>query len=780
MKKHPLFQPKTLVHLVSLAMLSLAGSYAMAQSAAPVDLGSIGATTAAGAYRSEDAIKGTASAIAPTQSSLFATQPQSIITREFMDLSVAPTAEYSRIVNIAPSLSGDSANGPGLSETKTTLRGFSDDQYNITFDGIPWGDTNNPAHHSTSFFPASTIGGAVVERGPGNASNLGYATFGGSINLSSKKPSQEQVTSVFSSFGSWNTRLYGVAYESGRLANYGDATLQLNYQTLESDGYLSNSSVKSQNYTLKFERPVGDASLLTVFASANHINYAQPDSNKGATLTQIAAFGKNFQLNNDPTSMNYAGFNATTKDTDFNYIRLRSELGNGWQTDNQAYTYAYNNQTKSSTDPTWTGTTPAASDPRRTAPAGTWVKASSVLLNGDIPGIDKQNQYRVIGDIFKATKKMDAGLARVGLWYETSSTDRHQYDIDMTTGAYNRIEGTAANGAFLPGTNRPIDSVLFDQQSKIKSTQPFAEFEWAAAPGMTVTPGLKYANITRSVSAAVESTTRVAHDASLTYSATLPFLTINQQLNPGLAMYAQYAKGMQIPDLKTFYIADVSKNSTEPQKSTNYQVGIVGKSDRMTWDADLYRIDFTNKLVTNNLTGVDAGFVNIGGARYQGVEAQMAYLIGAGFSAYANGSVNSAKANDTGMQIANAPTMTAALGGLFNQGPWASSLIYKVTGAARQKDFDATKAAINGTPYYDYYNAQAYGNLDLGLAYTVPNAGSFAKKLKLQLNVFNLLNSQKVTAIANSPVKANASLLQYDTYIYQATRSLQVSLKADF
>ncbi len=755
-------------------MLSLAGSYAMAQTAAPVDLGSIGATTAAGAYRSEDAIKGTASAIAPTQASLQATQPQSIITREFIDLSAAPTSDYANIVMVAPSLSGSSANGPGLSETKITMRGFTDDQYNITFDGIPWGDSNNPAHHSTAFFPASAIGGAVVERGPGNASNVGYATFGGSINLFSKKPSSEQVTSVFSSFGTWNTRLYGVGYESGRMANNGDATLQLGYQKLSSDGYLSSSPIKSENFTLKYERPVGDASLLTVFSSINHIDYWQPDSNKGPTLTQSAAFGKNFQLNNDPTSMNYAGFNKTTKNTDFDYIRLRSDLGNGWKTDNQAYTYAYNNQTMSSADPTWTGTVGTAADPRKTTVNGT----RTVVLNGDIPGIDKLNSYRAVGDIFKATKQMDAGLARVGLWYETVSSDRHTYDMDLTTGTYNRIETTGVG--FLPGTNVPMDSVLYDQQSKIRTTQPFAEFEWAAAPGTTVTPGMKYASMTRSVSAAVEATTRTPHEASLTYNAALPFLTLNQQLNPGLAMYAQYAKGMQIPDLKTFYVTNVTKNSTEPQKSTNYQVGIVGKSDRMTWDADLYRIDFTNKMVANGLSGADAGFVNIGGARYQGVEGQMAYLLGAGFSAFANGSVNSAKANDTGMQIALAPTMTAGLGGLYNQGPWASSLVYKVTGASRQKDFDATKAAINGVPYYDYYNAQSYSNVDFGMAYTIANAGTFAKKLKLQLNVFNLLNSQKVTAIANSPVKANASLLAYDTYIYQAPRSLQVSLKADF
>src|SRR5437763_1811561 len=84
------------------------------------------------AYRNGEAA-GAATTVAPTQASLQATQPQSAITREFIELSVAPTAEYSRIVNIAPSLSGDSANGPGLSETKTTMRGFSDDQYNITF-----------------------------------------------------------------------------------------------------------------------------------------------------------------------------------------------------------------------------------------------------------------------------------------------------------------------------------------------------------------------------------------------------------------------------------------------------------------------------------------------------------------------------------------------------------------------------------------------------------------------------------------------------------------------
>ena len=772
------FKPHPLTMLVALALVSVsAAPRALAQSAAAVavELDTVNVTTAAGAYRPKEAAKGSASAVAPTQASLLATQPQSIITREFIDLSVAPTAEYSRIVNIAPSLSGDSANGPGLSETKTTLRGFKDDQYNITFDGIPWGDTNNPAHHSTSFFPAAVIGGASVERGPGKASDMGFATFGGSINLFSKKPSVDPVFSVFSSFGTWNTRLYGVAFESGRLAQFGDATVQLNYQQEKSDGYLSFSPIKSNNLSLKIEKPVGDSSVLTFFTSVNKTVYAQPDSNKGATLTQIARFGQNFQLDNDPTSMNYQGFNHTTKHTDFSYLRLRSELGGGWDIDNQLYSYAYNNQTTSSTDPTFTGTTPVGTDPRRTAPAGSYVTASKVVLNGNIAGIDKQNKYRVYGNIFKASKQLDAGLVRAGFWYEASSSERHQYDVDLTTGAYNRIEGTAANASFLNGTNRPIDSVLFDQQSKIRTLQPFAEFEWKPTASTTVTPGVKFVNITRSVSAQVQQTSRELNArASVDYKSTLPFLTLNQQLNSGLSVYAQYAKGFQIPDLNTFYLANPSQNSNVPQKSTNYQTGIVGKTDQFTWDADLYRIEFTNKLVSNNLPGAQAAYVNIGGATYQGIEAQGAYVVGSGFSVYANGSYNSARAADTGMQIAGAPKYTAALGGLYSAGPWAGSLIYKRTGAIGQKDFDASKAAINGTPYVDYYQAPAYGNLDLGVSYTFKNPTPYTKAVKLQFNVFNLANSHTVTAISTGKT------LPFDTYIYQAPRSLFASLKADF
>jgi iron complex outermembrane receptor protein len=226
------------------------------------------------------------------------------------------------------------------------------------------------------------------------------------------------------------------------------------------------------------------------------------------------------------------------------------------------------------------------------------------------------------------------------------------------------------------------------------------------------------------------------------------------------------------------YVANPSVNSTDPQKSTNYQLGIVSRSDRLTWDADVYRIDFTNKLQSNNLPGNDAGFVNIGGATYQGVEGQMTYVVGGGLSAYVNGSINRATSNTTGLQITGAPEYTAALGALYSDGGWSGSLIYKHNGPIRQveSDVDKTKVPTDAPAnFYDYYQTAAYGTLDLAVAYTFSGSSAFGKNLKLQLNVFNLADSNAVTAIT-----MGKSLTAYDTYIYQTPRSFQVTVNVDF
>src|ERR1700722_8448418 len=126
---------------------------------------------------------------APAKASLDTTEPETIISKSYIQNSVAATGSYTTILAIAPSMTGIDLNGPGLSDggVKNTLSGLPDGSFGLNFDGIPFGDTNGPTHHSQSYFPASVTGSILVDRGPGNAGNMGPSTYGGTISLFSEE-----------------------------------------------------------------------------------------------------------------------------------------------------------------------------------------------------------------------------------------------------------------------------------------------------------------------------------------------------------------------------------------------------------------------------------------------------------------------------------------------------------------------------------------------------------------------------------------------------------------
>src|SRR3984885_6107269 len=64
---------------------------------------------------------------APSQGSLVATQPQSIVGAEFIQNNDSPAANYTDIIKFTPSVWTVDPNGPGLMENLgTSIRGFQD------------------------------------------------------------------------------------------------------------------------------------------------------------------------------------------------------------------------------------------------------------------------------------------------------------------------------------------------------------------------------------------------------------------------------------------------------------------------------------------------------------------------------------------------------------------------------------------------------------------------------------------------------------------------------
>ncbi len=686
--------------------------------------------------------------VAPVTASLNTTQPQSIVSRSFIQDSLPTTADFNQIALIAPSVSNfNGVNGVGLSESKAVLRGFQDAEYNITYDGVPFGDQNDPTHHSNTFFPSNTIETVVVDRGPGNASQLGQATFGGNFNLFSREPRDTESYEFLGSYGSFNTFVGQAFLESGAVDQLGGAKFVVSGQYVKTDGRLSYSPYQQTNLFAKASIPIGPDVTLTLLATANRNRFNQADNN-GATLAQVAQFGKDYALNNDPNSPQYFGYNRTTKTTDFYIAKLEANLAPGSVFENRAYTYKYDNQTLSALDVT--GGTPN----------------SVTLSNGTtktfgIPGYTKVNKYRVYGDIAKV--KVDVasfGTLTLGAWIEWSDTFRGQTDFNLLNGAFDYREKvvTAPATAVVPGVTTPR-YIRYDQNSAINQTQEFAEFELRPFEGLKITPGIKHIDFNRQIDAVVNQTTRYAQKIRSNYSATLPFLTVNYQAADGLALYGQYAQGFQAPFLNTLYVANPGASSLEPQRSTNFQLGGVYHGSRLSLDIDVYSINFTNKVVSqvSPTPGVGTIFVNLGGALYRGIEGQVTYALPGGFAVFANASLNDAKVKSTPRtQIARAPFMTAAAGVIYKNGPIRFSVTDKFTGT--QYASEGEPAAYRIAPYHNVIASASY---DFGI-------------VRAGIKVSDLLDSTRVTSISKGSTTA------FDQYSFQPGRQITGELTVKF
>jgi iron complex outermembrane receptor protein len=707
---------------------------------------------------------------APVKSSLKATEPQSIVTREAIDQFIPATADYTQIVNLTPSMSGTSFNGPGLGEAKSTLRGFKDGEYNITYDGIPWGDANGPTHHSTSFFPSSTIGAVVVDRGPGEANQLGAASFGGSVNLFSPEVSDVRGGSQALTAGSWNTLMSVTKLNTGDIAQLNGAHALFNFQELSTDGYLTYNKATAYNQLVRAVFPLMDSWKLTVLGTWNFTKIHTND-NAGATLAQVALHGKNYALNNDPTSPNYYNYNVVNKHTYFNYAKLTGDVTPSLKLEDTIYSYYYKNDTESTLDPTLSPNDLAGIDPNnpKLTPAQVQIArglftttSAGVKQAGHIPAYTKLNVYKIYGDILHLDQDLPFGALKAGLWIEHADTGpRARFDYEAGTRAQDFRQKVLA------GVPQYLE---YNQNSGWDQYQPFVDLVWNATPQLTVTPGVKYVNWEISVDADVNQKSRQPFHGSKTFEKTLYFLTANYRVRDNLSAYAQYATGILVPDISVTQVAAPNLDDLKPQLSTNYQVGAVYHGGSLTLDADAYYIEFKNKLQSalNPVTKETDQF-NLGGATYKGIEAQATWLATGNLYVFANGSINSARTKGLvdpthgitvvgGKQIAGAPESTAAVGAVFHNDSWTVSLIDKYAGRQWAAEGEPAAYAIPG-----------YHSADLTAVYRFGEG-----RYRIEGAIYNLTDSQHFTNI--KPGKT----VPYDQYFYQAERSYQVSVKANF
>ena len=559
-----------------------------------------------------------AAVAAPSKASILETQPESLITHKFIEQSTPESGDYTTAVMIAPSVNSFGANGGGVGDVNSAnMRGFQDGQFNVTFDGIAFGDANDTTHHPAAFFPGSTIGTAVVDRGPGAAGDMGQANFGGALHLFSPHVDDQFGAGQKVTYGSFNTQSYVTTVQTGAISALGGAKLLLSADIRSSDGQLTDMGGIGRNFLAKLVVPIGSNATLTAFSSINHIRYNQTDNTSGTilgfgiTAAQQAVYGINFGLNNDPTDEHYVGYNYVNKNTSFNYLNLKWEPGHGLSIEDHLYYYYYDNQTVSAQS--------AADLLHPSNATGT----SYIGNTYDIAGYRKQNKYDTVGNILRVNQDFGFGTLRAGGLFEHSNATRFIANYDLTTGA---PDNSAQYGS--PGSAAPAGYANYQyyEPSSWNQFQLFADLELRPLDNLTITPGIKQLHYTRDINAVIESD-GLSAIGSRTYDKTMWFITANYRILPSWSVYAQAATGFLVPPVKTLALAQGTISATAPQTTTTYQVGSVYTNGRLTLDGDYYYIDANNVLMKDH-SGLF--YTNTGKGRYYGVEAQGAFNIGCG------------------------------------------------------------------------------------------------------------------------------------------------------
>jgi iron complex outermembrane receptor protein len=726
----------------SLSILVVGGA-ARAQAVpanAPENIGPVETSAVAGGGGVALAAPVTASQFAPSQAPLASIEPTSVVGAEALKKVLPQTDDYNDIVLLTPSAMDVSPSGPGLQQDfAQSIRGLQYTQFSVLWDGIPVpGFPFNLAPQPGAYFLGRDFSSVTVNRGPGQASAVGAATFGGSVDLTTQDPLTTPQTQVYGTFGSFGTKLYGIQGDSGSIAQLGGGSGLLDLTREEARGADTGIDTERRNLFFKYKQPIGDSTVVTFAINADNDVTLTP---YGATLQSIALYGRNYNLNNNPASQSFAQYNRDVYTTDFMYLQVHSLLGDGWVLDNKAYQTEYIQRANQGADVG--GTAANLSGP-------IYIDGQQVAENNDVPGTFNHLDYEDWGDVLRVSKTIGPGTLQFGIWGDREGFNTYSYLADLTRDGVAYTTSAGAN---------PFTSKYF---SDLITIQPYAQYAYKPVRNVTLTAGIKYSSVTRNVEGPIYNGGPV--NTGATYNQPLPAFDANWRVTKGLALYAQAAKGFLTPEQGLLG----NPGTVQPSTTWSYQIGAVYHRRWLSLGADAYYIDFNNYINNSTVANVTTYF-NQGGANFKGLEFEGTATLGSGFAAYANGSLNDSNYNSNGNNLAQTPRRTAAVALLYDKGSVVrenDDIYANVTAKYVGPQYGVDTATIGG---FDQFAIKSWNEVDLSAGYVLP---AFKRRIRAGVTVTNLFNHQSITGYDGVTMEGSP------LYFIQAGRGLFFNIDA--
>ncbi len=731
-----------------------------------------------------EADKSLASQLSPFKSVLDAGSARTEITSTYVDHFTSPVTDFADITQASPGTVTWNTNGVGLGQSTIYFRGFVDDDYTVTWDGVPFEDSNDPSHHSWAYVPAPAIGYVDFDRSPGTAADFGPANYGGSIHYFSPELPVAGSMRLSDSYGSFNTNEILGEYDSGL---FGGRNPKANFwfegHHLTSDGYQTFNYQYRTAGTAKFTYKFSDRTYLSVISTFVIVDANTP--NNDPYRFQLQQYGNNFYMQNNYYNPDgtvnglYYKFYNNHIPTNFEIVTFTRDWGRGWRFEMKPYTYSYSNHQHYNN-----------SQYSEAGDDGGQLTSNPVTATS---GIDKMNQYVKGGVIAYLSDASRYGVFRTGGWFEYTSTNRYQNDTDPA----DWVDADT------------IGDLKFHEGFITRAEQPFAEYQLVAIPHWTITAGVKdaYYNMTVQQWASnkdvgplgcpksdtfQECPNYVIHEKG--YNSVLPSFEANYRINNNWSAYGQYGRGSIIPFSTVFDVTGaVVATAPPPTIATTYQGGTVIKLNRVSMDADAFHIHFINQYSSfTPSSGPDAGFAYYYAtppSDTNGFEAEGNAAFGHGISLYLNGTVGEAKYEAASAQpatatapatsatpsawVALAPHDTETIAPTYQKGSWDAGFFNKRVGT-RWEDDGSTHQNV---PLYPFWMTNLFLN------YTIRHGSRFDNS-KIKLSFDNLFNNQNVVDIgAANGVSANNVLYTpngLDTEELLPGRAVMLTLQMGF
>ena len=368
-----------------------------------------------------------------------------------------------------------------------------------------------------------------------------------------------------------------------------------------------------------------------------------------ARATVAAPLGNGFDLRASLSKLETDGFRPQSAAD-----RRLANLRLGWQGANDRVVLLVSDHAQNAQDPLGLSLAGLQADPRGTAAVATQFDTRKTIAQTQA-GVNWRHQFAEGGVLRESSLSLHSGERSVVQYLAipagTQSNVRHgggvidfdrRYEgmearLQFGWAGVNAVAGVAVErqtddrrgyenftGTSAAPTALGVQGKLRrDETNSAESRDAFLQAEWALAPTLSATAGLRAGRVTIDVEDRYTNGLNGNDGGSLRFDYTNPVLGLRWTAAPGWALHASVARGFESPTLgELAYSADNSgfNKTLGGQTSRQVELGSKWRSPAFDVDATLFMVRTDDEIGVRSNTGGRASFQNVGRTKRHGAE----------------------------------------------------------------------------------------------------------------------------------------------------------------